>query len=166
MPVSHSFSDFLTHSHISPDALVDTFSRQRQRRCVVQSDARNIACDFCSRNKYECTLAANSTSPTVEHAHGPVHESEMAASPPYGQIPTLDHPPSISAPDEVITAFPVHSGLKMPPAEAYLEIASKYFTYIHDPSHNVFHRPSFMADLSSGTVPRSILLCVIALAAR
>ncbi|KAH9208392.1 hypothetical protein DL95DRAFT_467801 [Leptodontidium sp. 2 PMI_412] len=53
----------------------------------------------------------------------------------------------------------------MPPAEAYLEIASNYFTYIHDPSHNIFHRPSFMADLSSNKVPRSILLCVIALAA-
>ena len=166
MPVSDLVQTSSQIHTYHPDAPVDTVSRQRQRRCVVQNDARNTACDFCSRNKYECTLAANSTSPTVEHAHGPVHESEMAASPPYGQIPTLDHPPSISAPDEVITAFPVHSGLKMPPAEAYLEIASKYFTYIHDPSHNVFHRPSFMADLSSGTVPRSILLCVIALAAR
>lgn len=50
--------------------------------------------------------------------------------------------------------------------DACVEIASAYFVYIHDPSHNVFHRPSFMSDLTGGLTAKPILLCIIALAAR
>ena len=58
------------------------------------------------------------------------------------------------------------SHVSLPPPDACIEIASAYFTYIHDPSHNLFHRPSFMTELLRGEIAEQILYCVVALAAR
>lgn len=41
-----------------------------------------------------------------------------------------------------------------------------YFQYIHDTFHSIFHRPSLVEDVCSGTVPRVILLSIISLSAR
>ncbi|KAK0101119.1 hypothetical protein ONS95_012898 [Cadophora gregata] len=144
--------------------------RQRQRRCVVPGNAHNTACGFCTRNKHECSLATSAssqTSPSVARTSEQQHETNtsIASLPSSSQLSSPDHHPSVSAQEQIL-ALPRSSGLRMPPKEAYPEIASNYFTYIHDPSHNIFHRPSFMADLSDETIPRPILLCVIALAAR
>ncbi|KAG4440911.1 hypothetical protein IFR05_003601 [Cadophora sp. M221] len=131
--------------------------RQRQRRCIVQDNARNAACSFCLRNKHECSLVASSSSPTVERAHEQKNQSPTASLPSCSEISSPDLPPPASFQEET-TALAVHSGLRMPPTEAYLEIASNYFTYIHDPSHNIFHRPSFMADFLSLVTLRTALL--------
>lgn len=56
--------------------------------------------------------------------------------------------------------------IQMPPLEARIEISAAYFNYIHNPTHQLFHEPTFMAAVSQERVPYSILLSIIAIAAR
>lgn len=56
--------------------------------------------------------------------------------------------------------------VEVPPLEVCTEVATLYFAYIHDPTHHLFHKPSFLEGIAAGHTPLPILLGVIALAAR
>ena len=46
------------------------------------------------------------------------------------------------------------------------ELVNLYFRYIHDTFHSLFHRPSLIEDVRSGSIPQVLLLGIISLAAR
>jgi hypothetical protein len=54
----------------------------------------------------------------------------------------------------------------LPPQAVCVRCCNLYFAYVHDQFHTLFHKPSFMADLTSNKVPSVILLAIIALSAR
>lgn len=56
--------------------------------------------------------------------------------------------------------------LQLPPVELCIEIVTAYFRYVHDPTHQMFHYPSFISNLRRREVPQSIILAIIALGAR
>lgn len=93
-------------------------------------------------------------------------ERDTVASSPYSYLCHSGHARPEPINDEAGTPASQAVTSDLPPLDACVEIVSAYFIYIHDPSHYVFHRPSFMTDVTRGVVPRSLILCVIALAAR
>lgn len=133
-----------------------TCLRKRQRRCIVKNhESGALACTFCIRNNNQCSLdPAFTTTGTSDDAQLP------------RQIPRSAPLPLDLSDADVHSSHPKNAAVVLPPLPVCIETASAYFIYIHGPSHNIFHRPSFMSDLTRGVVARPILLCVIALAAR
>lgn len=54
----------------------------------------------------------------------------------------------------------------MPPRELQVELVQLYFDLIHDCFHSLFHAPSFIEVLRSGTAPQVIVYAMMALSAR
>jgi len=57
-------------------------------------------------------------------------------------------------------------GISLPPWELCLELVELYFDLIHDQFHSLFHRPSFIEQVRTGTAPQVLLFAMMALSAR
>lgn len=130
---------------------------KRQRRCVLIEHPQTLSCIFCMRNQLVCSLVQISQDiSTIDNLNLSSHSQ-------------VSEPPLSSTRSQISTIDRGQYGdlmVQMPPMEACIEIVSAYFNYIHDPSHNLFHRPSTMSDLATGRLARPILLGILALAAR
>ena len=96
-----------------------------------------MACIHCTRRQQQCSFYTG----MQEHA------GSTAA--------TIGVPPAASWPDHLLA--------RLSPAQK-LDLVENYFALIHDRPHSLFHRPTFMADLRSNRISKSLILGVYALA--
>lgn len=125
-----------TRSEMRPPTACLT-CRTRRRKC--EATGIGVACSHCSGKGIHCSLGGSS----------PSTKSRTVKSPPCYRVFSTDDLPVL-----------------LPPRALCEELASLYFQYIHDTFHSLFHKPSCMREVSTGTIPRVILFAIISLAAR
>lgn len=114
--------------------------RNRRRKC--EATGIGVACYHCAGKGIKCSLGTDS--PATKN------RSNAVKSP-------FEYHRNVSR-----NGIPI----VLPPQALREQLAGLYFQYIHDTFHSLFHKPSFMQDVSRGTVPGVILFAVISLAAR
>ncbi|KAI6784952.1 putative transcriptional regulatory protein -like protein [Emericellopsis cladophorae] len=125
--------------------------RARRRKCVIEPGQER--CEHCITHNTECVQ---------ELPRGGWYEQRaLQQSQQPSQSPTNGHPSS-GAP----SPSSIQLGTPLPGIELILEIVHLYFDYIHDQFHCLFHRPTFIQDVTQGHVPEGLLFGILGLAAR
>ncbi|KAH8897243.1 hypothetical protein GQ53DRAFT_791831 [Thozetella sp. PMI_491] len=109
----------------------------RSRRRKCNISAGRLICTYCDQRNIPCVWEP----PQGGYYGGRTREQERHDD---------EHPPLEGWP-----SYPLR-----------LHLATLYFDFIHDQNHSIFHRPTFLEDLSHQRVPHSILCAIFALSAR
>ncbi|GAA6026997.1 hypothetical protein JCM8097_006027 [Rhodosporidiobolus ruineniae] len=127
----------------------------KQKKKVKVGARASIACKTCRKRKVRCsaewpicTFCANRKLPCVYDGHPAEHGGSFLAGP-SGIVPNIV--PAIEA--------------EMPNEEIVLDALVVFFDHYHD-TFPFLHRPTLTDDVKSGTAPKELICCILALAAR
>ncbi|CZR68016.1 uncharacterized protein PAC_17915 [Phialocephala subalpina] len=123
--------------------------RVRKRKCIPIPTDESGCCQLCKDQPVPCSL----TTSYVKNRR--IVRSDDRLSPVTAGNVVANSPSSADDPSSLI-----------PPKSVLVELVDLYFRLIHDGPHTLFHEPTFLSNLSSKSVPISLLLAVIALSAR
>ncbi|KAN0102568.1 Fungal specific transcription factor domain containing protein [Hyaloscypha variabilis] len=119
--------------------------RSRRRKCDAAQFG--VSCTYCSERGIQCTRDSSFNSQSTS---------------PAPSVPVVTSILSRTTPIKVAA----QSSDSFPSPSICLELVNLYFDFIHDQFHSLFHKPSFVEDVTRGQASPVILLAMMALSAR
>lgn len=123
--------------HHSNDVELETLIQTyRRRQRRCVVKRSDIACIYCMQHHLDCSLTSKQAQVAETRSQSRIGPQTSQSSP------------------------------QLPPLDLQILIASAYFNYVHNPTQQIFHEPSFMNELATGQTPKPVVFCLIAIAAR
>ena len=110
-------------------------------------------------------MTAQIPSAHTDHVIAASLRPELLGSNSPGQGYTSPNQLSVTSPANIDYARAIED-VQFPPKTVCLHLATLYFDYVHDQLHTLFHKPTFMAEVTQDRMSSGLMLAVIALAAR
>ncbi|KAH7405634.1 fungal-specific transcription factor domain-containing protein [Phaeosphaeria sp. MPI-PUGE-AT-0046c] len=125
--------------------------RARRRKCAYPPDTLATVCEYCSTHGLRCIQGPPEGG---YYAKRRAKLQDVASS--EGHFRGSTSPPGM----------PDRANDTLASNELRQELIELYFDYIHDQFHSMYHRATFMEDMSNGRISKLVLFAMFALSAR